>query len=71
SDTIAAIAGAFSGAYNGLSAIPEKFLKVEDFEYIKGLGEKLCELALGNGKEPAGCLVQDGGTNRGQGKGLP
>ncbi len=45
SDTIAAIAGAFSGAYNGLSEIPVKFLSVENFEYIKGLGEKLYELS--------------------------
>lgn len=33
-DGIAALAGAFSGAYNGLHAIPEKFRKVENYERL-------------------------------------
>jgi len=43
SDTIACIAGAFSGAYNGFSAIPDRFLKVENMKKLKGIAEKLVE----------------------------
>ncbi len=41
SDTIAAIAGNFSGAYNGFEAIPKRFLLVEDMELLKKLGDEL------------------------------
>lgn len=43
-DSIACIAGAFAGAYNGLSALPEKFqTQLEDREKILALGQSLVE----------------------------
>lgn len=45
SDTIAAISGAFSGAYNGIKAIPDDWAKsLRDAEYIKGLADALYNL---------------------------
>ncbi len=40
-DTIAAMAGALSGAKFGLKSIPDKYRKVENFEYIFSLADKL------------------------------
>ena len=43
-DTIAAIAGAISGAFNGVGGIPEKWLNgIERKDYLVSLGEKLYE----------------------------
>lgn len=43
-DSIACIAGALSGAYNGLSAIPSRFREgIEDGWYLLGLGKRLFE----------------------------
>jgi poly(ADP-ribose) glycohydrolase ARH3 len=45
-DTIAAMAGAISGAYLGIEAIPSKWrVKLENKEYIKALAEKLWQIA--------------------------
>jgi poly(ADP-ribose) glycohydrolase ARH3 len=45
-DTIAAMAGAISGAYLGIEAIPSKWrAKLENGEYIEDLAEKLWHLA--------------------------
>jgi poly(ADP-ribose) glycohydrolase ARH3 len=45
-DTIAAMAGAISGAYLGIEAIPSKWrVKLENGEYIGDLAEKLWHLA--------------------------
>ena len=47
SDTIAAIAGAFSGAYNGIVGIPEDWIKtLKDEEIIIGLADELYDLSL-------------------------
>ncbi len=47
-DSIGAIAGALSGAYNGASRIPQKFLKdLEAKEYIISLADQLFDLAFG------------------------
>jgi len=44
-DTIGAMTGAISGAYHGVEAIPQRWLeKLENYEYLKSLGEKLWEL---------------------------
>lgn len=44
SDSIACIAGAISGAYNGIKSIPEKFVKeVENSEYLREIAEALYE----------------------------
>ncbi|MBI2151181.1 ADP-ribosylglycohydrolase family protein [Candidatus Woesearchaeota archaeon] len=44
-DSIACIAGALSGAYNGLSSIPTRFITaLEDYLYLSELGEKLLHL---------------------------
>ncbi|MBS3123413.1 ADP-ribosylglycohydrolase family protein [Candidatus Woesearchaeota archaeon] len=44
-DSIACIAGALSGAYNGLSSIPDKFtVTLEDYLSLSELGEKLLHL---------------------------
>ncbi|MFN7991354.1 MAG: ADP-ribosylglycohydrolase family protein [Candidatus Micrarchaeia archaeon] len=40
-DSIACIAGAISGAYNGLSSIPPRFLSVENFDYLRSLSSRL------------------------------
>lgn len=41
-DSIACIAGAMSGAYNGLSEIPRKFTEtLEEFEYLENLATRL------------------------------
>lgn len=46
-DTTGAVAGAISGAYNGVEAIPERWREpVERGEEIAGLAERLCEMAL-------------------------
>ena len=46
-DTIAAMTGAISGAYLGISSIPEKWReKLENRLYIEGLAEKLCDVWL-------------------------
>ena len=46
-DTIAAMAGAISGAYLGIEAIPPEWqAKLENKEYIERLAEKLYELAI-------------------------
>lgn len=43
-DTTAAIAGALSGAYNGLSKIPRKFTdQLEEFDLLCDVGKKLIE----------------------------
>ncbi|MEM2319777.1 MAG: ADP-ribosylglycohydrolase family protein [Candidatus Bathyarchaeia archaeon] len=51
-DTIAAMAGAISGAYHGLETIPAEWLeRLERRSYIEGLAEQLWrlkELGLGN-----------------------
>jgi len=45
-DTIAAMAGAISGAYLGIEAIPSEWLvKLENREYIEDLAEKLWHIA--------------------------
>ena len=45
-DTIAAMAGAISGAYLGIEAIPSKWrAKLENGEYIEALAEKLWQIA--------------------------
>jgi poly(ADP-ribose) glycohydrolase ARH3 len=45
-DTIAAMAGAISGAYLGIEAIPSKWrVKLENREYIEALAEKLWQIA--------------------------
>jgi len=45
-DTIAAMAGAISGAYLGIEAIPPEWqAKLENKEYIESLAERLCQLA--------------------------
>ena len=45
-DTIAAMAGAISGAYLGIEAIPSKWrAKLENREYIEALAEKLWQIA--------------------------
>lgn len=51
-DTIAAIAGAVSGAFNGLDAIPQHWLEgLERKDYLISIGEKLYELwERGRGK---------------------
>jgi len=46
-DSIASIAGALSGAYNGINAIPKRFIdKLENYEYIKSLADKLFEIGI-------------------------
>ena len=40
-DSIACIAGAISGAYNGLRSIPDRFKTVEEFDYLVKLADKL------------------------------
>jgi len=48
-DTIAAMAGAISGAYLGIEAIPSEWrAKLENREYIETLAEKLWQLAIGS-----------------------
>ena len=45
-DTIAAMAGAISGAYLGIKAIPDEWrAKLENRNYIEGIAEKLWQLA--------------------------
>ncbi len=45
-DTIASMAGAISGAYLGVEAIPQEWrAKLEIKDYIQTLAEKLCQLA--------------------------
>jgi len=45
-DTIASMAGAISGAYLGIEAIPEDWkAKLENRAYIEMLAEKLCQIA--------------------------
>jgi len=45
-DTIAAMAGAISGAYLGIEAIPEEWrAKLENRDYIEALAEKLWQIA--------------------------
>jgi poly(ADP-ribose) glycohydrolase ARH3 len=45
-DTIASMAGAISGAYLGIEAIPQEWrLKLENRAYIETLAEKLWQLA--------------------------
>lgn len=45
-DSIASIAGGLSGAYNGLSGIPQKWVsKVENADYLKELAKKLYDLS--------------------------
>ena len=49
-DSIGAIAGAFSGAYNGASAIPRRFLEgLEGREKLVELADRLFEIAVGEG----------------------
>lgn len=46
-DTTAAITGALSGAFNGFSAIPERWVeRLEQSHYIKSLARSIYELAL-------------------------
>jgi poly(ADP-ribose) glycohydrolase ARH3 len=46
-DTIAAMAGAISGAYLGIEAIPSEWrAKLENREYIEALAEKLWQIAI-------------------------
>ncbi|NWF78276.1 MAG: ADP-ribosylglycohydrolase family protein [Chloroflexi bacterium] len=46
-DTIAAMAGAISGAYLGIDAIPPEWLaKLENKDYIESLAQKLWQLAI-------------------------
>jgi poly(ADP-ribose) glycohydrolase ARH3 len=50
-DTIAAMAGAISGAYLGIEAIPsEWWAKLENREYIEALAEKLWQIATFSSK---------------------
>lgn len=50
-DTIAAMAGAISGAYLGIEAIPSEWrAKLENREYIGALAENLWRLAIGSGE---------------------
>jgi poly(ADP-ribose) glycohydrolase ARH3 len=43
-DTLGAMAGAISGAYLGLEAIPQSWRqKLEDLTYIEGLASRLAE----------------------------
>jgi len=50
-DTIAAITGVLSGAYNGIEAIPEKWIqKLENKTYIETLAEKLYQTTLKTNK---------------------
>ena len=45
-DTIAAMAGAISGAYLGIEAIPQEWrVKLENRDYIEALAEKLWQIA--------------------------
>ncbi|TZE81413.1 ADP-ribosylglycohydrolase family protein [Calorimonas adulescens] len=47
SDTIASIVGAFSGAYNGIYAIPDKWISsLKDSGYIRSLADTLYDLSL-------------------------
>ena len=50
-DTIAAMAGAISGAYLGIEAIPEDWrAKLENRDYIETLADNLWRLAIGSGE---------------------
>jgi ADP-ribosylglycohydrolase len=42
-DSIACIAGAMSGAHNGIQAIPSRFMAVEDVTYLIALADALLE----------------------------
>jgi ADP-ribosylglycohydrolase len=55
-DSIAALAGAFFGAYSGVEAIPEQWRsEVENGDILAGVGESLAALACREDvKEPAG-----------------
>lgn len=48
-DSIAAFAGALSGAFNGVGAIPQDWIaRLEDHEKLRSLGEQLYELHVGS-----------------------
>jgi poly(ADP-ribose) glycohydrolase ARH3 len=50
-DTIAAMAGAISGAYLGIEAIPEEWrAKLENRDYIEALAEKLWQITTSSSK---------------------
>ena len=44
SDSVACIAGGISGAYLGIAAIPDKWVKnIEKTQYLNTLAERLCK----------------------------